>query len=97
MVLAMESEEAVTFVRLLAKATARSCPAILRKPAQLAYANRWMGILAVAAQRAFAATLLELPVDETAADGEAAPLADVFHAARLVEPPAPSRLPATTA
>ena len=88
------SEEAIRFIRCLAKAKARACPAVLRKSAQLAYANRWMGLLAVAAQRAFAATLLELPVEETAADGDAPPLADVLHAARLLEPPAPSRLPA---
>ena len=48
----------------------------------------------MAAQRAFAATLLELPVDEAVIDGEEPFLEDVLHAARLTEAPAPSRLPA---
>ena len=36
----------------------------MRSAAQAAFLHRWTGILAVAAQRAFAATLLELPVDD---------------------------------
>ena len=36
----------------------------------MAFANRWMGLLAVAAQRALAASLLELPIDECGADGD---------------------------
>ncbi len=79
---------------MLAKSKARSCPRLLRKSAQLAYTNRWMGMLAVAAQRAFAATLLELPVDEAAMEGEDPFLEDVLHEARMVEAPLPSRLPA---
>ena len=52
------------FVRRLAKAKARAHPPLLRASAQMAYSHRWMGLLAVAAQRALAATLLELPIDE---------------------------------
>ena len=48
------SEEAVTFVRLLAKAKARTEPQLLRPAAQAAYFHRWTGILAMAAQRTFA-------------------------------------------
>ena len=87
------SEEALTFVRLLAKSKARSCPHILCASAQMAYMQRWTGLLAVAAQRAFATTLLELPVDEAAMDGEEPFLEDVLHGARLLEAPSPSRLP----
>jgi hypothetical protein len=87
-------EEAALFVRLLAKAKARSYPAILRRSLQQAYMHRWTGLLAVAAHRAFASTLLELPVDEAAMDGEEVWMEDVLREARLVVAPTPSRLPA---
>ena len=48
----------------------------------MAYANRWTG------------PLLELPVDESAANGEEPFLEDVLHEARLALAPEPSRLPA---
>jgi hypothetical protein len=87
------SEEAVGFVRLLAKAKARTVPQLLRSAAQAAFFHRWTGILAVAAQRALAATLLELPVDDAeGVDGEQPVLEDVLGDARLVEAPLPSRL-----
>ncbi len=88
------SEEAATFVRLLARAKARAHPRILRRSVQLAYMQRWTGLLAIAAHRAFANTLLELPVDESAVDGEEVWLEDVLREARLSEAPTPSRLPA---
>ena len=47
----------------------------------------------MAAHRAFAASLLELPIDE-AAEGFEAPIEEVLREARLAEPPVPSRLPA---
>ena len=81
------SEEAATFVRLLAKAKARAFPSILRRSLQLAYQQRWTGLLAVAAQRALASTLLELPVDEAAADGEEVWVEEVLREARLLEAP----------
>jgi hypothetical protein len=87
------SDEALEFVRLLAKSKARSYPRLLRRSAQLAWTSRWTGALAVAAQRALASTLLELPVDEAGCDGDAPCLEDVLHAGRLAEPPLPSRLP----
>ena len=65
---------------------------MLRTSARAAYLHRWTGILAVAAQRALTATLLELRVDEAAMDGEPPPLEDVLLDARLVEPPMPSRV-----
>ena len=53
------SEEAVSFIRHLAKARARSEPTILRKRAEQAWRMRWCCLLACAAARAFAASLLE--------------------------------------
>ena len=87
------SEEAVGFVRLLAKARARADPELLRSASAAGYLHRWTGILAVAAQRALAATLLELPVDEAeGVDGEPPFLEDLLSEARLVDPALPSRL-----
>jgi len=57
------SEEATIFVRLLAQAKARAAPEVLRRSAELAWQRRWSAILAVAAQRSLAASLLELPLD----------------------------------
>ena len=83
------------FIRLLAKSKARAYPRLLRKSAQLAWSSRWTGLLAVAAHRAFACSLLELPIGEAGCDGEVPFLEDVLHEGRLAIPPAPSRLPAT--
>ena len=68
-------------------------PRLLQASAQMAFTSRWIGLLSVAARRALASTLLELPVEESAADGEAPLLEDVLHGARLAEVPIPSRLP----
>ena len=88
------SDEALQFVRLLARCKARAYPRILRRSAQLAWSSRWLGVLAVAAHRALAHTLLELPVSEAGCDGDAPCFEDVLHDARLAEAPSPSRLPA---
>ena len=88
------SEEALHFVNLLAKAKARAYPRLLRKSAQMDWSFRWSGLIAVAAHRAFADTLLALPVDESCCDGDLPWLEDVLQEARLEEPPCPSRLPA---
>ena len=53
------SEETVTFLTLLAAARARSASALLRRRAGQAWRMRWGGMLACAAARAFAASLLE--------------------------------------
>ena len=82
------------FVQKLAKAKARRSPRLLRKSAQIAWASRWLGLLAVAAHRAFATSLLDLPVDDFGCDGEEPWLEEVLHEARLTVPPAPSRMPA---
>ena len=88
------SEESASFLQQLAHCKARAFPAILRQSLTQAYLQRWTGLLAVAAHRAFAASLLELPIDEAAADGFEAPMEEVLREARLAEPPVPSRLPA---
>ena len=97
-VLAMEvggrwSTEALQFVQLLAKARARGVPRILRAATQVAFTQRWTGMLAVAAQRALARTLLEAPVSAVVGtDGDAPVLEDVLAEVRLGEDGIPSRL-----
>ena len=89
------SREAVAFLRRLAKARARESPARLRPAVQRASLHRWMGMLAVAAQRALAYSLLELPLagaDEC--DGTEPPLGDLLADARGAEAVPASRLPA---
>ena len=54
------SSETCTFVRLLAIARARSEPSILRTRVELAWRLRWAALLACAAGRAFASSLLGL-------------------------------------
>ena len=53
--------ETVQLLRLLARHRAAAVPAHLRPSATVAWISRWFGLLAVASQRAFAASLLELP------------------------------------
>ena len=48
-------------LRLLKRHRAAAVPRQLRPSAITAWVTRWSGLLAVAAQRAFAASLLELP------------------------------------
>ena len=75
------SSEAWTFVRLLAKARARGEPPLLRRGAVAAWRRRWVGLLACAAARAFAASLLDLP-EALGADGEAPSTTAVLEDAR---------------
>ncbi len=53
------SSEAWAFVRCLARARAREEPDLLRRKAQASWHRRFVGIMAVAAQRAFGQSLLE--------------------------------------
>jgi len=74
-------KEASVFLRLLAHARARAEPPLLRQAAQMAWQRRWMGILACAASRSFAASLLERsPVHGT--DGHSPSTMDVLIDAR---------------
>ena len=63
-VLALETggrwSEALAFVRLLAKAKARSEPQLMRKRVEQAWRFRWLSLLGCAAARSFASSLLEL-------------------------------------
>ena len=52
------SEDSVTFLRLLAKYKAQSCPELLRSSAQQLFFQRWTGLMACAVQRAYACSLL---------------------------------------
>ena len=54
--------EAATWLRLLAGQRALEVPVPLRAAARSAWVARWSGLLALAAQRAVAASLLELPL-----------------------------------
>ena len=65
------NEEAYQFIRHLAKAKARSAPAVLQRSLQLAWIRRWTGMIAFAGHDAFAASLLEeLPAYTVSTDGE---------------------------
>ena len=74
--------EAVQFLRLLAGHRAASVPAHLRSAAVASWVARWSGLLAVAAQRAYAATLLELPPAAELGEGPMPTLHEVLADAR---------------
>ena len=70
--------EARELLRALARAKARERPQWLRASAVQAFHKRWSGIIAVAAQRALAATLAGLPgAGLDALDGTAPPWPEV--------------------
>lgn len=78
------SREAWVFVRLLARAKARGEPPAMRVAAERAWQRRWTTILAVAAQRALAESLLELPAVR-GADGALPCTGDVLEDARYAD------------
>ncbi len=87
-------DEALDFVRRLARSRARTLPAWLRASGAQAYAYRWSALAAVAAQRALAASLLQLPLSgEVNMDGEAPATHDVVADARSSFPVFDSRMP----
>ena len=88
--------EPTTFLRLLAQARAASAHAAVRSALRAAYVTRWSGIIAVAAQWAFASSLLELPLDTVASAAGAPAVHEVLQDARWLDAPASSRLPART-
>jgi hypothetical protein len=88
-------DEAVSFLRLIARARARDAPAQVRTAAQVAWGVRWSALVAVAGQRAFAASLLELPfAGECNAAGVPPALHELLADARWEGPVPVSRLPA---
>ena len=58
--------EPATFLGLLARARAARAHAAIHSALRAAYVSRWSSIIAVAAQRALASSLLELPLDTVA-------------------------------
>ena len=87
------SAEAVTFLRLLARCRARSAPPPLQGACISAYVLRWSALLACAAARAFASSLLSLPLSGAAnVDGDPPLLSDLL-AEPSAPPPLASRLP----
>ena len=77
------SPEAWDFVRLLAAAKARGSLPRLRKAVAVAWRRRWVSTVAVAAARAFASSLLELPAT-FGADGETPTTEAILSDARYV-------------
>ena len=87
-------DEAVDFLRRLARARVRALPPWLKVSATQGFIHRWSGLAAVAAQCALATSLLELPTGgEVHMDGDAPPIYDVLADARCTFPIADSRLP----
>ena len=87
------SEESVDFLRRLARARARAHPLWMRQSMAQAHAYRWSGLLAAAAQRPFAASLLGLPLaGESNVDGNLPWPSDVLSDARWSFPVSDSRV-----
>ena len=76
------SAETLDFLRLLAKARARSEPRHLQTRAAQAWRTRWATLLACCAGKAFALSLFERRGGQ-GADGEAPPLHEVLAAHSL--------------
>ena len=74
--------ETVQLLRLLARHKATAVPAASRPAAITAWVARWSGLLAVAAQRAFAASLLELPPAAELGEGPEPELHELLAEAR---------------
>ena len=88
------SPGAARFIHLLARAKSRSSPSLLRRSAQLAFQRRWAATLAFAAQRAYALSLLELPMSAAGClDGNLPFMADVLADDRWSTAPVPSGMP----
>ena len=74
------SEEAWTFLTLLAKAKAATVTPALRRATEYTYLKRWAAMVAVAAQSAFAATLVGEPSARLQAWNDTLPdLGEVLH------------------
>ncbi|CAK0791767.1 unnamed protein product, partial [Prorocentrum cordatum] len=70
--------EVLQVVCLVTDCKARSAPELLRASVKAAWIHRWTGRTSVAAQRAFAASLVHLPLDGLACDGDEPRLQDVL-------------------
>ena len=86
------SEEAWTFLTLLARVKADTAPAALRRSTEYCFLRRWAGMVAVAAQTAFAATLVGEPSGKTPAWNDLEPELGEVLCDREVVADGPSRL-----
>ena len=84
---------ALRFLRKLAWSRARNVPDWLRASTAHAYLYRWSAMLAVSAHKAYAATLLCLPLQGEIVNGEVPADSDVMADARFGMPQDPSRMP----
>eukprot|EP00435_Cladocopium_sp_Y103_P009426 s3763_g2.t1 len=86
------SQEAATFIRLLAKSKARQAPAILQRFVATALIARWSAMLTQAAMQTFAASLLDFDLSaQTNVDGNSPAISQILAEAPH-PPPAPSPL-----
>ena len=82
------SPQAAEFVSLLARSRARAAPPAQRAACTAAFVLRWSALLAFAAARTFAASLLSLPLSGTAnVDGDMPLLSDVLADSAEQPPP----------
>jgi len=83
-------------LRLLSRARAGRARAAVRSSLRAAYVSRWSGLIAVAAQRALAGCLFELPFDTVASAAGELAVHEVLQDERWLHAPTPSRLPERT-
>ena len=90
------NRESTTFIKLLAKHRAATNPPNLRNAATIAWTSRWAALLAAAAMRSFASSLLTLPTSaSTNVDGPCPPICELL-TSYTDGAPTPSRLPSST-
>ena len=87
------NSEGYHFIRHLAKARSRQAPEYLQKSVEAAFLRRWLSMIACAAHRALALSLLDLPSTvHPCRDGPQPNLIDVLADNRWEEAPSFSRL-----
>ena len=87
------SAEGIAFLRDLAAAKARGAPTAQQASVAAGWFRRWLGIMACAAQRALAVSLLSLPASRAhCLDGHTPFLGGLLADDRRAEPPSVSRL-----
>ena len=90
------SRESTTVIKLLAQHRAATSPPNLRNAATIAWTSRWTALLAAAAMRSFASSLLTLPASaSTNVDGPCPPICELL-TSYTDGAPTPSRLPSST-
>ena len=87
------NDEALGFVRRLARLRAAQAPPLLRQSVAAAYSRRWWCLLGVAVQDALASTALGLPSGPLAGCADTGGPYDADVVALHGAPSAPSRLP----